>query len=98
MTTTNWTQPILEEIRQAEIKLAQHKKNLFTYMDIIKTLSYIKDPDTYQKFRALKDAEQHDVDLATYRIKSLRYHMNYDLGYYDNDNNSRYEEEADDNE
>jgi len=98
MQTTNWTQPILEEIRQAEIQLAQHKENLRQYADIIETLSYIDDPDKYMKFRDLADAEHRACGTATYRITALRYDMNYDLGYYDNDNDSRYEEEADDNE
>ena len=98
MQATNWTQPIREEIRQAEAAFVQHKQSMLQYLDIMKSLSITKDYDEYQKIRELVDAESHACGLAEYRIRALRYDMNYDLGYYDNDNDSRYEEEENDDE
>lgn len=98
MQTVNWTQPIREEIRQAEAEFAQHKERMLQYLDIMNSLNIVKDYDEYQKINSLVNAENHACGLAEYRIRALRYDMNYDLGHYDNDNDSRYEEETDDDE
>lgn len=98
MQITNWTQPIKEEIRQAEVEFAKHRENYLKYMEITKTLDCIINYDEYWKFMGLAHEEQHACGLAEYRIKALRYDMNYDLGYYDIDNDNCYKEETDDNE
>lgn len=98
MQATNWTQPIREEIRQAEAEFAQHKESMLRYLDIMNSLSITKDYDEYQKINNLVNVESHACGLAEYRIRALRYDMNYDFGYYDDDNDSRYEDEADDDE